>query len=392
MDIEDFNKEFWYCLALHHCKGLGPQKWKRLLDFYGDAKTAVDNVNNWLKDDIVEPLIFENFQKKQWTQQAKQEFEQIQKMENKILLYSDPNYPEQLRQIPDPPLFLYYQGNLDLLKSPCIAIVGSRTCSDYGLNTAGHFSSSLSNAGITVVSGFALGIDGRAHSSALQASGKSIAVLGTGLDVPYPNRNNQLRESMLNHGLLLTEFSPKTQPEPRNFPRRNRIISGLSLGVLVIEAGEKSGSLITARYALEQNRDVFAVPGPVNAPSYQGCNKLIQQGALLVNSPEDILQELAPILKQFNNYSLTDTPQEENNNIFQQEQSRIANREHSGLPPTEQELARIIANEKEIHIDALSRQLDWEPGKVSQILLKLEMKGIVRQLPGMYYCPAAPSF
>ncbi len=208
-----------------------------------------------------------------------------------VLLAGMAPYPEALAATRDAPLFLYYHGDLEALKQPMVALVGSRNPTPYGLDWAQHCASSLAAAGITVVSGLALGIDGAAHQGAL-SSGRTIAVLGSGLDVIYPQRHLGLAQMVMQKGLLLSEFPPGTQPKPEHFPSRNRIVSGLSLGVVVVEAAQKSGSLITARLAAEQGREVFALPGAVTNPLSHGCHQLIREGAVLVQNADEIRQEL----------------------------------------------------------------------------------------------------
>lgn len=211
--------------------------------------------------------------------------------DNHILCYDHPDYPELLKQISNPPLLLYLQGNIHLLSSPQIAIIGSRNCTPYGQQKAYQFAGQLCASGFTVTSGLAIGIDGLAHQGALDRSGNTIAVLGTGLDNIYPKRHSKLAQQIKERGLLVSEFWPDAAALPSNFPRRNRIISGLSLGVLVIEASKRSGSLITARYALEQNREVLALPGSIDNLEACGCHQLIQQGAKLIINTQDVCDE-----------------------------------------------------------------------------------------------------
>lgn len=210
-----------------------------------------------------------------------------------IICFDSPYYPKQLKEISSPPLLLYLQGDLSLLTEPQIALVGSRKCTPYGQQKAYQFAGLLSEAGLTITSGLAIGVDGIAHQGALDKKGKTIAVLGTGLNNIYPKRHQRLAQTIIEKGLLVSEFRPNTPPLPSNFPRRNRIISGLSLGVLVIEASKRSGSLITARYALEQNREVFALPGSIDNPEACGCHHLIQQGAKLIVNSDDICEEFS---------------------------------------------------------------------------------------------------
>jgi DNA processing protein len=210
-----------------------------------------------------------------------------------LITYQDGAYPSLLKEIYDPPLVLFYQGNINLLNEQQVAIVGSRFSSAQGREVASTFAHDLTRQGLTITSGLALGIDAAAHMGALTGCGNTIAVVATGLDRVYPARNRSLAKQILEQkGLIISEFNPGVAPRPGNFPKRNRIISGLSLGVAVVEAAVKSGSLITARCALEQNREVFAVPGSIHNPNAKGCHHLIQQGAKLIESAVDIINEL----------------------------------------------------------------------------------------------------
>ena len=212
--------------------------------------------------------------------------------DNHLLSWESPNYPALLKEIADPPIVLYAQGSLACLPQPKLAMVGSRNPSITGSENAFHFAKELAAHGLTIVSGLALGIDAQAHKGCLEAKGSTIAVLGTGIDCIYPRRHMQLSEQIRQNGVLFSEFSLKSPPIAGHFPRRNRIISGLSLCTLVVEAAIKSGSLITARMALEQNRDVLAIPGSIHNPMARGCHYLLQQGAKLVTSVTDVLEEL----------------------------------------------------------------------------------------------------
>jgi DNA processing protein len=210
------------------------------------------------------------------------------------IVRGDQHYPARLNDLFDPPSCLYIKGNIGLLLMPMIAIVGSRNASAKGLKNASHFAQSLSKAGGTIISGLAKGVDGAAHRATLGlgANHHTVGVCGTGLDIAYPPEHQGLMTTIGHHGLLVSEFPPGVGPKAFHFPRRNRIIAALSLGVVVIEAAEKSGSLITARLACELGREVFALPGPIDDPLFAGCHQLIQQGAKLVRSPQDVLEEL----------------------------------------------------------------------------------------------------
>lgn len=211
---------------------------------------------------------------------------------NRILTLADPDYPQQLLEIPDPPVLLYVKGRADLLQGVALAIVGSRNATPQGIANAESFAGSLSRAGVTIVSGLALGCDAAAHRGGLAGAGSTIAVIGTGADRIYPARNQALAHSIADNGVIVSEFPLGTPPLAANFPRRNRVIAGLTRGVLVVEAAERSGTLITARLAAEQGREVFAIPGSIHSPLAKGCHKLIKQGAKLVESAQDILEEI----------------------------------------------------------------------------------------------------
>ena len=216
----------------------------------------------------------------------------------RFLVRGNPEYPPLLEEIFDPPLVLYARGQMEPLGHPCVAVVGTRRPTIYGLQMAQGIASDLGSRGITVVSGLARGIDAAAHRGCIEGGGRTIAVLGCGIDIVYPREHRQLTQQILEKGLLLSEFAPGTSPSPQNFPVRNRIISGLALGTLIIEASEYSGSLITARLAMEQNREVFALPGNLTSPQSFGPNFLIKQGAKLVQSWRDVVEELPPEIRQ----------------------------------------------------------------------------------------------
>jgi len=283
-----------------------------------------------------------------------------------ILTMDDDQYPDNLRNISNPPYILYYQGKVELLSRVCLAIVGSRKASPYGKSIARKMASELSDYNIIVVSGMARGIDTEAHWGTLKKGGCTVAVLGSGLDIIYPPENKSLfAEIIKSDGLIVTEFSPGTKPEPGNFPRRNRIISGLCRGVIVVEARAKSGALITADFALEQGRDVFAIPGPITNIASEGPHNLIKQGAKLVTKVNDILEEYGDI--NCNPGRIRSDCRE----------SIAGNKEKYSL-------LQYISYEK-THVDDIYRMSGMEFSQIQFELLQMELEGIVKAIPGNYY-------
>lgn len=284
--------------------------------------------------------------------------------DRRILTLDEPDYPPLLREIPDPPPVLYAAGRVELLDAPQLAIVGSRNPSPMGGETTFHFARALAEAGLVITSGLAQGIDADAHQGALAAGRPTIAVLGTGMDRIYPPRHAELAERIRAQGVLVSELPWETPLHPANFPRRNRIISGLSLGVLVTEANLKSGSLITARLALEQNREVFAIPGSIHNPTSKGCHALIREGAKLVETVDHILEELPGL--------------------------RPADPRHPAsaelpLDADERRLLRAIAYDP-VSIDTLVEASDQPPERILALLVGLELKGCIAAAPGgLYY-------
>ncbi|MEO8628843.1 MAG: DNA-processing protein DprA [Betaproteobacteria bacterium] len=277
---------------------------------------------------------------------------------NYLLTIADSRYPRALLEIADPPLLLFAKGRLELLRQPALAVVGSRSASAGGARDAQSFAEVLSNAGLTIVSGLALGIDAAAHRGGLAGASSSIGVVGTGLDKVYPARNRQLAHQLAEQGVLLSEFPLGTPPLPGNFPRRNRVISGLSRGVLVIEAALRSGSLITARQALDQGREVYAIPGSIHSPVAKGCHWLIKQGAKLVETAQDVLEELSMA-----------APRVE------------AAHEAVQLDPAAATLLSSLGFEP-IDLDTICERAGIAAEVASNLLLSLELAGYVARLPG----------
>jgi DNA processing protein len=366
-------EEIRACLAMYHIKGLGPITWKRLADHFGSPARALNNYEQWLDLGLARDSVVKAVKDKQWEEKVEQDLKRIASKNYGIVIWTDDDYPYLLRQIPDPPFVLYFSGDKKLLNGACLAVVGSRKCSRYGQDMAGKICSELSAKGVTIVSGLAQGIDSKAHLAALDGKGSSVAVLGTGIDIIYPATNKTLWHKLTQTGLVVTEFAPGTKPESPNFPHRNRIISGLSLGVLVVQGAQKSGTMITAMLALEQNRLVFAVPGAVNMANFDGCNYLIQQGAFLVQTAVDILRELKPMLGKQHAFPATE------------EKDTAPPNEELDLSRDEEKVLETLAKEIKMHIDHLAHELDWPSFKVSQILIDLEIKGAVKRLPGMHY-------
>jgi len=307
---EAARKEYWASLALRHCRGLGARTAARLVRHFGSAYAAVQGRQLWKEAGVNKGQATE-LATGSWRVTARDEWDRARDLSASIVLWTDPQYPALLRSVIDAPVLLYCRGDLSLLQSPGFAVVGSRKATPHGRSVAEYMARCLSACGISIVSGMALGIDRVAHEAALARVGGSIGVLGTGIDVLYPAENFAVFDAMERRGLLVSEFAPGTVPLAGNFPIRNRIISGLSLGVLVVEAAQRSGSLITARLALEQNREVYAVPGPALDTHCLGCQDLVRQGAHAVFCAEDVLRDLAGQLRPFGITEDSVPPQEE---------------------------------------------------------------------------------
>lgn len=354
-------------LQLNMVQDVGTIKLKALLDYFGTAhKILSASRNELMKVAGIGAAIAEGIVKV-----SKADFEEelklIRKYNIKIVTLFDNAYPENLKQIYDPPIVLYIKGDLLPEDKNAIAIVGSRRASFYGLSTAEDLAYKLSSRGITIVSGMARGIDTASHKGALKAGGRTMAVLGSGLANIYPSENRKLSEEIAKNGVLISEFPIKTSPHRQNFPQRNRIISGLSLGVVIVEAAKRSGALITADMALEQGREVFAVPGKISSVTSLGTHSLIRQGAKLAATVDDIIEELKIELKP--------------NLIRQDKDDSIKS---SKLEEVEQVMFKLLTDEPK-HIDELSQVSSVPVNKVSGILVRLQIKGFIKELPGKMF-------
>jgi len=293
----------------------------------------------------------------------------------RFVTLTDSNYPRLLREIPDPPPFLYVYGRLEG-NSANLAVVGSRNATGYGLSTTKDLCTSLASYNLTIVSGMARGIDTAAHQGALAAGGKTIAVLGSGLERIYPVENRKLFHRIAENGAVVSEFPLMAGPEAHHFPIRNRIISGMSLGTVVVEATRKSGSLITARLAAEQNREVFAVPGSIQSFKSAGSHTLIKQGAKLVEHAQDVIEELVPLVP-FNQRLENNSPDLTNKKLEFLSDDEV--RVYQALDPYP------------VHVDDLARKISMQPGKLLSMLLKLELNGMVQQSPGKLFSTSGSS-
>ena len=359
--------ENYYWIGLKAVPGIGNVAFRRLLETFDSPEAALKTSPASLAGIRgMTPAVISSIKNNEWQRFAEEECRRLEASSARLVTYISVDYPKSLFEIPDPPPFLYVKGELRSCELS-VAIVGSRRATSYGLMTTGKLAEALAGHAVCVVSGMARGVDTAAHKGALQAGGRSVGVLGCGVDKIYPPENRALFEEMARKGCLVSEFPLGTLPLAENFPRRNRIISGLSKGVLVIEAAEKSGSLITAQYALEHGRDVYAVPGNISFATSRGCNRLIKQGAKLVDCVEDILEDLPG-----GELAALDTP------LFKPLQRTFA------LTPKEAAIYELLARSP-LHIDDIISQTELTAGEVSSMLLHLELKGAVTPLPGTHY-------
>lgn len=358
--MESDRLQYW--VGFNLIPGVGPAKLRRLLDRFGDLEEAWFASGPALLEAGLDQRTVDMVLDARRRVRPVQELEKVLRLGVQVLTLGDESYPARLKEIYDAPPVLYVRGQLKAEDEWCVSIVGTRRATPYGREVAERLAADLARQKVTVVSGLARGIDSAAHRSAVQAGGRTIAVLGSGVDVIYPAENGKLAETLMRQGALVSEYPLGTKPDAGNFPPRNRIISGLSLGVVVVEAGEASGANWTVRFALEQNREVFAVPGSIFAPMSRGANKLIQEGAKLVTSYQDVLSEL--------NLQMVGQ-QMEMKELLPADEVEAALLKHLSGEPT--------------HIDEVRRATGLPIARVSATLTMMELKGMVRQVGGTSY-------
>lgn len=359
-------------LVLNAVPGVGNATIRKLLEYYGSAQKILSlTENDLVAQQVVSAKLAESIVQFPKEQFLSKELALIAEHDVRVLISSDEQYPLSLGAIADSPVVLYVKGRLPEDLSLSVAVVGSRSASVYGTSVAQQWSARLAELGFTIVSGMARGIDTAAHTGALKAHGQTVAVLGCGLAHIYPPENKKIRDAIAAHGAVISEFSMEALPLPFNFPRRNRIISGLSRGVIVVEAAEKSGALITADFALEQGREVYAVPGKVDSPTSRGVHGLIKQGAKLVSCVEDILEDLHPqLLGEFRDAGAIPRKSETVVPEF--------------LTEAEQEVYKVITD-RPAHIDQLIDRCGTDALRMTAVLSRLELKHLIKQLPGKLF-------
>jgi DNA processing protein len=354
-----------YWIGFNIVCGIGPVRLRALLDHFGDIERAWHAPSGELRQAGLDRRSLENLLTARGQLDLDREVERVAAAGAQALTWESPSYPRLLREITAPPPVLYVKGTLTEEDAWAIAVVGTRRASTYGREVTRHLIKTLARSGITIVSGLARGIDAEAHKAALEAGGRTIGVLGCGIDRVYPPEHRKLAQEIIADGALVSDYPLGTEPEGRNFPPRNRIISGLSLGVLITEAGKGSGALITADFAAEQGRDVFAVPGSVLMRGSAGTNALIQEGANVVLNAADILEEL--------NLTM----------VAEQVEARQV------LPADETEAALMdLLSSEPTHVDEIQRQVGLPIAQVTSTLALMELKGLVRQVGGMKYIVA----
>ncbi|MFQ6000549.1 MAG: DNA-processing protein DprA [Anaerolineae bacterium] len=352
-----------YWIGFNLVPGIGPARLRALLERFGDLKSAWQAEPRELREAGLDRRSLESLLAARKEISLEEEEARVAQAGAKAITWEDENYPPRLRHIHNPPPLLYVRGEILPQDEWAVAVVGTRNPSHYGKQVVDQIAGDLARNGITVISGLARGIDSLAHRAALEAGGRTIAVLGCGIDIIYPPEHTKLAQTIIEEGALVTEYPLGTPPEGGNFPPRNRIISGLALGTVIVEAGERSGALITADYTLEQGRELFAVPGKIVARKSRGTNRLIQEGgAKLILSVEDIMEEL---------------------NLTMIEEHREV---QEILPENETESMILgLISQEPVHVDEIGRQSGLPIAQVTSTLALMELKGLVRQVGGMNY-------
>src|ERR1035441_9877704 len=364
---------FW--LALTHIDGLGIRGCHKLIQHFGSPQAAYMASLTELESCGVPARVAQAIFAQAALKDAEREIQEVAKADCELVAYDDGAYPPLLKQIPDAPLLLYVRGDVKVLSQYAVAVVGSRRPSAYGSSVAHRLAHDLAQRQLVVVSGLARGVDSAAHRGALEAKGKTVAVMGSGIDIMYPRENKKLADEIAKSGAVISEFPLGTGPTPENFPIRNRIISGLSLGVVVVEAAEYSGSLITARLALEQNREVFAVPGNITSAQSFGPNHLIKQGAKLVDQWMDVIEEFTAEVRM----QLL-PPMETSDG--EPMGAQAATLFEASLTPDQKAVFETLRVDQTSFVDEIVGAAEIPHPRVLAALLQLEMNGLIRQLPG----------
>ncbi|UCC23385.1 MAG: DNA-processing protein DprA [Planctomycetota bacterium] len=367
-------------LKLIRADGVGPTTFAKLLKYFGSVDRALGaSVSELTKVDGIGPKTAEQIAATRNKFDAAAELELADKLGVWLITFCDERYPPVLKKIYDPPPVLYIKGTLTASDNLCVSIVGSRRCSLYGREQASRFAHLLSSAGFTICSGMARGIDSAAHQGALSASGRTIAIQGCGLANIFPPENKKLFELITESGACISELPLRYEPLSENFPPRNRIIAGLSLGTIVVEAGSYSGALITAKAALDNNREVMAVPGKIDSPLSKGTNQLLKQGARLIDSVEDVTEALGYIGEQLQSH--TSAAADKATEEIEQPLFDV-----SRLKLTDNERKIYDCLDKEpVHIEQIIAETELAPGSINAALISLRLKGLIKQLPGSFF-------
>lgn len=356
-------------LSLFSIPTIGPARMRKLISVLGSPEAVLEaGVRQLTAIEGIDTKTAQKIKTGPNTEFVQKQLTHMDELHVGVLTYWDDAYPDRLKRIYDPPAFLFYKGNLQILNDKMFAVVGTRVATSYGRFITDKLTADLTLNGLTIISGFARGVDTIAHKAALKHNGPTVAVLGNGLDQIYPAENIKLFEQIVEQGLFLTEYPLGTKPDGGNFPKRNRIISGMSCGVLITEAGQKSGALLTAMYALDQNREVFAVPGPVNSGKSVGTNNLIKGGAKLVESVADIIEELK-------------------GQITFAESNAEPRPDRAKLSGVYQKVYDLL-NSEPLHVDQIAYKTQTSPSETLSALLTLELRGYIRQLTGKMFIQA----